>query len=376
MNAAVAGLQVQLTGRIGAFELDVALAAPPGGVTALFGPSGCGKTTVLRCLAGLRRLNGQVAIGGEAWQDTSRGTFVAPYRRAIGYVFQEASLFGHLSVRDNLLFGARRASASGSEAEDGLPDIVAMLDIAHLLQRMPETLSGGERQRVALGRALLSRPRLLLMDEPLSALDRATKENILPYLERIVATVALPVVYVSHDVAEVARLARHLVVMQAGRVVRSGLVADVLGDAEPMHDGHPDDIGAIIDAEIVRQHDDGLTELRFPGGVLHVPRVDRAVGGAVRVRIRAQDVMLAMVEPTSVSALNIIASTIEEVRPGRGPGALVRLRCGQEHLLARVTQRSVAALGLAPGRSCYAVIKSVAIAKGDVGGRVSARVPD
>lgn len=376
MNAPSSGLHAALSGRLGSFELDVSFEAPVRGVTALFGPSGCGKTTVLRCLAGLLQLKGRVGMGDDIWQDSSRRKFVPPHRREVGYVFQEANLFPHLSVRDNLLYGARRAGGSKGTADDGLVDIVDLLGIAHLIERSPVTLSGGERQRVALGRALLSRPRVLLMDEPLSALDRMTKESILPYFERIVETVDSPILYVSHDVAEIARLARRVVVMRSGCVVDAGLTADVLGGVGAIQNGHSDDAGAILDTRIVGQHGDGLTELGFSGGSLHLPRVEGAIGAAVRVRVPAQDVMIALIEPKAISALNVLAVTIEEIRIGQGPGALVRLRCGDDHLLARLTQRSLRALALEAGTSCFAVIKSVAIAKGGVGTAIPATSRD
>jgi len=372
MSASPPGLCVALAGRLGAFELDVAFDAPVRGVTALFGPSGCGKTTVLRCIAGLLHLPGQVGISGDVWQDTSKRPFVPPHRREIGYVFQEASLFPHLSVRDNMLYGARRAGVTGAGERSNLADILDLLAITPLIERSPATLSGGERQRVALGRALLSRPRLLLMDEPLSALDRISKESILPYFERIVESVDLPIVYVSHDVTEVARLARHVVVLQNGRVVRAGTTAEVLGGIDAVPHGHPEEAGAILDTRIVHQHADGLTELAFSGGALHLPRIDGVVGAMVRVRVPARDVMLAMEEPKAISALNLLPAIIEEIKVGQGPGALVRLRCGGDHLLARVTRRSMTALGLAVGKPCFAVIKSVALSKGDVGTAIPA----
>lgn len=372
MTAGSAGLAAALSGRLGSFELSVDFEAPARGVTALFGPSGCGKTTILRCLAGLLKLNGRVGIGGDVWQDTSSGKFVAPHRREVGYVFQEASLFPHLSVKENLLYGAKRSAGLQPTADGGLAAIVELLGIAHLIERSPVALSGGERQRVALGRALLSRPRVLLMDEPLSALDRMTKENILPYLERIVETVDLPIVYVSHDIAEVARLAKRVVVMKNGHIIRAGPAQDVLSGFDGVRDDHFE-AGSILQTRIAAQHEDGLTELTFSGGVLHLPLVEGPIGATVRVRIPAQDVMLATIEPTAISALNVLAATIEDIKVGHGPGALVRLRCGSDHLLTRLTKRSVRNLGLAIGTRCFAIIKSVAIAKADVGIAVPSR---
>ena len=211
-------VEVAFCGQLGAFRLDVRFTVPGRGVTALFGPSGCGKTTVLRCIAGLQRLAGRCVVGGEVWQDAGR--FLPAHRRAVGYVFQEASLFPHLSVRRNLLFGAPRPG--GAPPGLGVEEVTALLGLQRLLERSPRHLSGGERQRVAIGRALLSGPRLLLMDEPLSALDRGTRDEILPFLERLHDTLALPIIYVSHDMTEVERLADHLVLMQAGGVLATG----------------------------------------------------------------------------------------------------------------------------------------------------------
>ena len=366
-GAAADAIDVQLSGPLGGFTLDVAFAAPGQGVTALFGPSGCGKTTILRCLAGLTRIPGRVGIGNEIWQDSATGRFIPPHRRDLGYVFQEASLFPHLSVRDNLLYGARRARVPEAEMAVEMAAIVDLLGIAHLIERSPATLSGGERQRVAVGRALLSRPRVLLMDEPLSALDALTKEDVLPYFERLAGTLRMPIIYVSHDIAEVARLARHMIVLTQGRVLRAGAVADVLSDMDLATSHGPNRAGAVIETRIIAHHDDGLTELGFDGGALFLPRLDGVRDASVRVRIAAQEVMLATERPRSISALNILAATVIDIRTGTGPGALVRLRCGDATVLARVTQRSVAALGLTAGMACFAIIKSVAITKRDVG---------
>jgi len=367
MSESSPAIEVSLAGALGAFSLDVAFEAPARGVTALFGPSGCGKTTVLRCLAGLTRLPGRVVMGNNVWQDCTSGRFVPAHRRELGYVFQEANLFPHLSVRDNLLYGARRAKIGAAEVARELASITELLGLTPLIERSSPTLSGGERQRVAVGRALLSRPRVLLMDEPLSALDRMTKDDILPYFERLAEELHLPIVYVSHDIAEVARLARRVVVMRQGRVQSIGPVADVLSDTGLVSPEGLGLAGALVESRIVEHHSDGLTELGFSGGRLLVPRIEGPVGAAVRVRIAAQEVMLATERPHAISALNVLSGTITEIRMGAGPGALVRLRCGDASLLARITQRSAATLGLAEGQACFAVIKSVAIAKSDIG---------
>ncbi|HEY0836490.1 MAG TPA: molybdenum ABC transporter ATP-binding protein, partial [Azospirillum sp.] len=223
-----AGMEVRFRGRLGAFAVDVAFAAPARGITALFGPSGCGKTSVLRCVAGLQRLDGRFALNGDVWQDGA--IFRPTHRRPIGYVFQEASLFAHMSVRANLLYGHRRTVGRSVPETIRLDDVVELLGVAHLLDRSPRHLSGGERQRVAMGRALLTQPRLLLMDEPLAALDRFSKDEILPYLERLHDVLPIPVLYVSHDIAEVERLADHLVLLRDGRVVASGPVQELQAD--------------------------------------------------------------------------------------------------------------------------------------------------
>lgn len=206
------GIEAAFKGRLGAFALDVDLAVPASGVTVLFGPSGCGKTTVLRCLAGLERLPGRLVVAGDVWQDAS--TFLAPHRRPVGYVFQEASLLAHLSVRRNLLFGFRRA---GGEKPIGLDQVSALLGLEPLLERGVARLSGGERQRVAIGRALLAQPRLLLMDEPLASLDQARKAEVLPYLDRLHEELSIPVIYVTHDAAEAARLGDRMIALRDGR---------------------------------------------------------------------------------------------------------------------------------------------------------------
>lgn len=373
LSATRQGLAARLAGRLGAFDLDVTFEAPARGVTALFGPSGCGKTTVLRSVAGLLHLPGAVTLGGDTWQDTSQQLFVPPHRRGVGYVFQEASLFPHLSVRDNMLYGACRGGVTPATAGTALADMLDVLGMSHLVDRSPATLSGGERQRVALGRALLSRPRLLLMDEPLSALDRITKESILPYVERIVATADLPILYVSHDVTEVARLAQQVVVMQAGRVVRAGATADVLDGGDLQADRPAGETCAVLDVHITGQHADGVTELGFSGGALLVPRIEGVVGARVRLRVVAEGVLLAREEPTAISALNVLTVVIEKIAADHGRGAVVRVRCGADHLLARVPGRSVSALALEPGQSCFAILNPAAFAIDPSPGAVSVR---
>ncbi len=274
-------------GSLGKFSLDAAFTAPAAGVTALFGPSGCGKTTVLRCIAGLVRLpDGLCNIDGDVWQERD-GTFLPTHRRPLGYVFQEASLFPHLSVRRNLLFGAPRGEAKGAVRFD---ETVEMLGVGHLLGRSPRNLSGGERQRVAIGRALLSQPKLLLMDEPLSALDRTTKDEIMPFLERLRDRHFVPIVYVTHDIAEVERLADHIVLMNDGRVVATGPLADLQADpALPLAIAR--DAAVTLEA-VVASHDAayGLLTLTVGGGRLVSPAGAAPQGEQRRIRIVARDV--------------------------------------------------------------------------------------
>lgn len=356
-------LSVSLTQSFPGFRLEAAFEAPPG-VTALFGRSGSGKTTLVNAVAGLLRPEGgRVAIDGEVLLDTKARIFQPPHRRRIGYVFQDARLFPHLSVRQNLNFG--RWFTPRREAD--FDRIVEMLGIAPLLSRRPGALSGGERQRVALGRAILSEPRLLLMDEPLAALDEARKAEILPYLERLRDEVRLPILYVSHSMAEVARLATTLVLLEAGRVSAAGPVAEVLSQPAHAHALGLRETGALLQAQIAEQEADGLTRLATSAGPLWLPRVEGAVGRVLRLRILAQDVMLALELPKGISALNHLQAVVEEIHMGDGPGALVRLRAGDEALLARITRRSALALDLQPGTPVHAVLKAVSVAQENVG---------
>lgn len=346
------------------FSLSVDQTFAADGVTAVFGRSGSGKTTLFRVIAGLeRRARGTVAFGSEIWQDDR--TFVPPHRRRIGLVFQDARLFPHLSVEGNLAYALRRAPRDPAALD--LAAVVRRFDLAPLLARRPAALSGGETQRVALARALLTRPRLLLMDEPLAALDAQRKADILPYLERMRDGGGVPTLYVSHSVSEVARLADRIVILQQGRVVRAGPLTDVLADPAAVPFIGVREAGALIAARVVAHHDDGVTELAASAGPLFVPGRVSTVGQSLRLRIEAQDVILARHRPEGLSALNILPVTVAEVRPGDGPGVAVALQAGGDRLLARVTRRSATALGLAPGLDCFAVVKSVSVAQGDIG---------
>lgn len=358
-------LQVDITHPLAGFELRVAFEAPAG-VTALFGRSGAGKTTVINAVAGLLRPQaGRITLSGEVLFDAAARIDLPVHRRRLGYVFQDGRLFPHLSVRQNLIYG-RRFAPRGAAGPD-LAEVAELLGLTAMLDRRPGALSGGEKQRVAIGRALLSWPRMLLMDEPLAALDAARKEEILPYLEQLRDRSGLPILYVSHSVAEVARLATSVVVLEAGRVARAGPAEQVLSDPAMVHQLGLREAGAVLTAAIARHHDDGLTELAVAGGRLFLPRMDQPPGSQTRVRILAHDVMLATEAPRQISALNILRGEIVALRAGSGPGVMVQIRCGTDLLLARITRRSAEALQLVTGKPVYAVIKTVSIARTDVG---------
>lgn len=357
-------LQVSLRHRFGDFALDVSFDAPPG-VTALFGRSGSGKTTVINAVAGLLRpQHGMVTANGVALLDTAQGVNLPPHRRRIGYVFQDARLFPHLTVRQNLLYGRWFAPRAPGV---GLDRIVDLLGLGPLLFRRPGALSGGEKSRVAIGRAILSNPRLLALDEPLAALDEARKAEILPYLERLRDELRLPILYVSHAMAEVARLANTVVLMEAGRVVAAGPIAEILSDPAAAPGLGLREAGAILTAQVAAQDADGLTRLDSAAGPLWLPRVAAPTGTVLRIRILAQDVMLATTRPLNISALNIVPAIVRDIRQGEGPGALVRLDAGGEVILARITRRSAGALSLAPGKPVFAILKAVSVAQENVG---------
>lgn len=344
----------------GGFMLDVDLALPGRGVSALFGPSGSGKTTCLRAIAGLERApGGYVALGDEVWQDEARGQFVPTHRRALGYVFQEASLFPHLSVRGNLEFGLKRVAAADRRFELG--PVAAMLGIGALLERKPASLSGGERQRVAIARALLSSPRLLLMDEPLAALDLKRKQEILPYLERMHDELSIPIIYVSHAPDEVARLADHLVLLDAGRVVASGPLTETLARAD-LPPVFADDTGVVLETVLAGHEADELSRLAFEGGSLFVGRRGEPVGSRLRCRIHARDVSIALERPQRSSIVNLLPAVVTATAGTDTPGhVLVQMRMGGTPLLARISERSRRELDIRPGVQVWAQVKAVAL---------------
>lgn len=350
-------IDVRLEGRLGSFSLDVAFQAPMHGITALFGPSGCGKTSILRSVAGLQRIPGEILVGEDIWQDATQ--FRPPHKRPIGYIFQEASLFPHLSVRKNLTYGERRSKGSGTGIRFG--DVVDLLGLAHLVERDPAHLSGGERQRVSIGRALLSQPRLLLMDEPLSALDRMAKDEILPYFEALHAKLSIPIILVSHDISEVERLADHLVALRNGRVVSSGPLNLALTDPD-LPFGRGRGSAAVLPATVMRQDDDGIVALDVLGTEILVIGDKLEAGHPVRVRIAASDVSIARERPVNSSILNLLPARIVGIDPVGDAEANVRLSLADRKgfdFMARLSQRSLARLDLCVGETVIAQIKSV-----------------
>jgi molybdate transport system ATP-binding protein len=357
-------LEASFRGRVGGFALDAAFITPALGVTGLFGPSGCGKTTLLRCIAGLTRLaEGYLAMDGTVWQDATR--FVGPHRRSVGYVFQDARLFAHLTVLGNLRYGQRRAAAGASPI--GFDRIVDVLGIEPLLGRSAAALSGGERQRVAIGRALLAQPRLLLMDEPLSAIDRDGKAEILPYLERLPAAFSIPILYVSHDLSEMERLADRLILMSRdGRVQACGPIAALLADLSLPLARQPG--SAVVLFVRVEAHDVGydITTCRVGGARFLVPGVLGPIGALRRVQVRASDVSLSTHQPQGSSVLNVLPVSIVSVDAISPNQMLVLLELAEAdqptRLLSSVTRKSWDGLALRPGDSIFAQVKGMALA--------------
>ena len=365
MSSTDGTISVHFSGVLGSFKLEAAFETPARGITALFGPSGCGKTTILRCVAGLSRLPGRLVVGGEVWQDHASGRYLEPHERPVGYVFQEASLFAHLSVRGNLRYGLRRALKNGAMERFRFDEVVEQLGIGHLLDRSTGELSGGERQRVALGRAFLSQPRLFLMDEPLSALDRMTKEEILPYFEALRSSTSVPTLYVSHDITEIERLADHMVFLESGRLVAAGPLNDLLADTRLPIAQSPE-AATVLDAHIgPYSAEDGLTALSVGGEKLLIPGKLGNVGDQDRVRIAATDVSLAINHPSRTTILNIIPVRVKDIQPLDNAQINVLVAVGHQEegqlLLARITRRAVHILGLAPGQQVYAQIKAVSL---------------
>jgi len=361
-----AHLSVGIAQHVEGFSLDVAFEAGPG-VTGIIGPSGAGKSMTLSAIAGLTRPErARIALGDEVFVDTARGIFMPPEQRRVGYVFQEARLFPHLSVAENLDYGAKRRGSAGAMTR---AEVIDLLGIGALLDRRPHRLSGGEAQRVAIGRALLSAPRLLLMDEPLSSLDIRRRREIMPFLEALHRQLDLPILFISHNIDEIVRLADRVLVLHGGRIAASGEVAEVLNrlDVQSLILGADDnaaDPATILEARVSR-HDAAhyLTELDIGGASLAVPALTLAPGARVRLRLHARDIALATERPAALSIQNVIEAKIVEIKTA-GPSQVdVELAVGaQLRLFARITNRAAEQLQLASGRPVWALVKSVALA--------------
>lgn len=367
-------LEVDVTRRLGRITVEAAFEAGSG-VTALFGRSGAGKTSVVNMIAGLLKPDrGRIAANGRVLFDSQARISLPVHKRRIGYIFQDGRLFPHLTVRQNLAYG--RWFTPKDERSAAFGQVVDLLDIAPLLSRLPASLSGGEKQRVAIGRALLASPKLLLMDEPLASLDEHRKQDILPYIERLRDEMRVPIVYVSHSLNEVARLASTIVLVSDGKAETAGPTVEIMARTDLFPLTGRFEAGAVIDCTVAgRDPETGLLRLEAGGGSFLVPAADIATGTALRIRIRARDVMIAVEKPAGFSALNILPVTITDIRSDP-PYADIRLDCGGDALLARITEYSVRNLKLERGRKVFAVIKSTAfdhrslgVSKDDASGR-------
>jgi molybdate transport system ATP-binding protein len=351
-------LSVDIRHRLGKFQLDAAFETS-GRLVALFGPSGSGKTSLVNLIAGLLRPDeGKITVDGRVLTDTATSTFVPRHKRRIGYVFQDARLFPHMTVSQNLRYGSWFTPDAERYAE--MDRVVELLGIDHLLGRRPGLLSGGERQRVAIGRALLASPRLVLMDEPLASLDGARKAEIMPYLERLRDETKIPIVYVSHSVAEVARLATDIVVLDDGKIAASGPTSEILQRLDLLPEEERGEGGAVLEMEVAAHEPDfAMTVLKSAAGEVRVAGVDMPLGARVRVRVRARDVLIATQRPQGLSALNILSGKVVDIISGGGAVSDVTIACGGQEIVARITRRSCAMLGLTPGQPVFAVIKAV-----------------
>jgi len=361
-------LVVDIRKKLGGFELDAAFESA-GRLTALFGSSGSGKTSLVNLIGGLVPPDeGRIVVDGTVLADTAGGRFVARHRRRIGYVFQDARLFPHMSVAQNLRYG--RFFTPKAERYADFAHVVELLGIGALLDRRPSLLSGGEKQRVAIGRALIASPRLILMDEPLASLDDARKAEILPYIERLRDETKIPIVYVSHSVTEVARLATDIVVLSAGKVTASGSTSDILQRLDLLPEEERGEGGAVLDMVVAgRDEAFGMSVLRSAAGEIRVPGMATPLGATVRVRIRARDVMIATERPVGLSALNILPGVVQAIRPATAALEDVTIDCGGQSIVARITRRSCHDLRLAEGLAVHAVVKSVSVGQANKAGQ-------
>lgn len=362
-------IYARFVGNVEKFHLDCEFDFPATGVTAIFGQSGSGKTSLLRCMAGLTELvGGEFRLGSTIWQDQHQ--FLPPHKRDVGFVFQEANLFPHLSVRGNLNYAMKRAgSGTGGPT---FSDVVDLLGLTALLDRATDRLSGGERQRVAIGRAILAKPKLLLMDEPLANLDSDRRREILPFLESLRRDLDLPIVYVTHQMNEIIRLADRIIVIDKGKVAANGSVEDVLSrlDLYPLTGRF--DAGAVLPCRVAgHDNEDQLMELAFSGGTIWAPQQELNIGHRVRIRVRARDIALSLTAPEQTSVLNIFHARVLECRESDGGRSDVGLAVGETKLWASVTKRSMRELGLKEGTEVYAMVKSVAVDRHSMGKRTS-----
>jgi len=358
-------ISIDIRVKRGKFKLETTFKVPSSGVTALFGPSGSGKTTIVNAIAGLLRPDsGHIAVDRRMLFNSAAGINVEIHKRRLGYVFQEGRLFPHMTVRRNLLYGRPRHTINGPD----LNDISRLLGLDPLLERRPASLSGGERQRVAIGRAMLARPGILLMDEPLASLDAARRQEILPYLTRVREQLEIPVIYVSHQMDEVIRIADTLVLLSEGRVAATGSVEDLTGrlDLRPITGRH--EAGAVLACRVAEHDlDFSLTRLEFGANSIWVAAVNASVGEKLRLRVRARDVSIALGAPDGISILNVIPAEVAEITDGTGPQIDIRLALDGVSIWARITKRSAHELELHPGRQVHAMIKAAAIDRGSLG---------
>ena len=345
----------------GSFQLQADIDLPGSGISVLFGESGSGKTSLLRCMAGLERPgSGYFKINGSVWQDSSNGIFLPTHKRRLGYVFQEANLFPHLNVNNNLQFGLKRA-ATIDHSHTSLSSVIDLLGIGHLLGRMPDRLSGGEKQRVAIARALVLNPDILLMDEPLASLDLKRKQEVMPYLLKLQYELAIPIVYVTHSWQEVTQLANFLVMLDRGRVIAAGELTELIGRLDLTLAQNKE--AASVWQGKVTSHDSHfqLTAVDFGGCALHLPVIDQAIGTSLRIQIQARDVSIARCEPKATSILNVLPATIKGFADDDSGHTVVSLDCGNNILLSHITRKSAQMLELTPGLSVFAQIKGTSL---------------
>lgn len=342
------------------YELNFDLTLPGSGITAFFGASGAGKSTLLRAVAGLvRPANGIIRIGETVWQDDKDRLFIPTYKRSLGFVFQDARLFSHLNVTDNIRYGMKRIRTE--KRRISLEKAIDLLCIGHLLERMPDTLSGGEKQRVSIARALATSPDIILMDEPLAALDMKRKSEILPYLQRLNEELGIPLLYVSHALEEVSTLADHLVLLDRGRILAAGNTSDMLTRLDlPL--AHHDTASAIIEGKIIAEDTKfSLSTLSFQGGLIYLPTGNFSIGKYIRLRIQARDVSLATQKPEQTSILNILETTVTGISRESDGEVMVELDAKGTRLLSRITRKSASVLKLETGKPVYAQIKGIAV---------------